>query len=137
MDITLYNRLPDEILEYILDKVLPLYKYNLSKNFYIKYHYLISSKISNYDNYIRNIIRHDCNYVFDFLLNENFINWLNVKKIYYEGFIITNYIRYLNYLIDKHNSDRCKAILINKLKDNDLYKNWHKKNGIKNIKWKV
>ena len=51
MDITLYNKLPDEILEYILDNVSPLYKYNLSKKFYIKYHNLISSKINNYDNY--------------------------------------------------------------------------------------
>ena len=128
--------LPDEILNIIFEYMDPIYKYNLNRENFHKYHYILKDYVApRYDSYIRDIIRTDSVYVFGEIVNESFSRWLKIKSIPYEAYIFSNYIELIRYLIKTNNANNCDKLLIDKLKQANLYKNWHKKNRIKNIRW--
>ena len=58
------NFLPDDILFIVWGHIEPINKIFLNKTTYIKYNYLIDKLISNYESYLRDIIRNDYNFVF-------------------------------------------------------------------------
>ncbi len=127
--------LPIELCEHILSFVEPHIKYCLNRTYYKQYHYSVYNNIfnTNYNNYIRDMIRNDNIFVFDRIVIERFDSWINIKKMMFESFIFPNYVHYIQYIINKYNADKCKTRLVEELKKRDLFKNWHKKNRIKNI----
>ena len=110
----------DDILTKVLKKRLSRYK-KWSKN---------------YDNYIRDIIRLDYNYVAQFILNEQLQYWIKKKKkIKYQNLIFPTYINYINFLINKHDSGKIKNEIIKNLKQLKCEKIWQENYISTKKKW--
>jgi len=109
----------------------------LNKNIYIKNHQLIRKfiKTNQYENYIRAMIRRDNNFVFEFLIGENFEKWLFFKKYAYKRTLFSNYIYFLLEYSIENESEKCKQIVNKYIINSGLSKNQHKKNTCKNIRW--
>lgn len=138
--IILLNNLP-EVLILEIEKFIPLsISIWFKREVYIANHRIVKSLIpkTQYENYIRDMIRKDCSFVFKLLLEENFNKWLNLKKYIYKYIVFDNYIYFLqNYCIE-NDSTKCRNVMQQFLKDTGLSKNQHKKNTIKNIKrWRI
>lgn len=123
----------DIIRSYIPIKVIIF----LDKEFYMENHHLIKKYImkDQYENYIRDTIRRDNDFVFNYLLEENFEKWLQFKKYIYKVTIFSNYIYFLLEYCIENESDNCKNRINSYLKKAGLCKNQHKKNITKNIRW--
>jgi hypothetical protein len=130
------NNLPevlvDLIKEYIPKKTIVF----TNRENYNLYHSYIFISIKNYDNYIRDMIRRDNEFVFDKIVRENYNKWNNIKQYRYKNMIFKNYFYFtINYCIE-NDSDNCRKIINIFLKEHGLDKNLHKKNVVKYIKWK-
>jgi hypothetical protein len=132
----LFTLLPIEIIylikEYIPKKTLVF----TNKENYFSYHSLIKTSITNYENYVRDIIRRDNEFVFNLVLNENLYKWQNIKKYYYKNMIFNNYLYFISYYCIENDSTKCRTIFSKLCEEQGLCKNLHKKNVIKYIKWK-
>ena len=141
MNLIYITLLPDDLKILIWDKYIKfLNKVWVNKENYFKYHKLIILKIKknskNFDNYIRDIIRLDYYYVFYFLLNDEFINWINKNRIIkYQNILFRNYINYINFLVNKYQSGKIKNLMLKKLKENKLDKIWQENYIITKKKW--
>lgn len=131
--------IPDDIVEFYIWPHIPIMtKVWLNKEYYIKYHSHIKKHINLLTNYIRDIIRVDYSFVFNQLINENLNIWLKPNNNFiYNNITFKDYLNYIHYLINKHNSNKCKAILFTELKNCGLEKKWHKYNTRKNIQWTI
>jgi hypothetical protein len=129
--------LPHELINviytYIPIKVLMF----LNKKLYIKNHGLLRKHImkDQYENYIREMIRRDNDFVFSMLIHENFEKWLFFKKYAYKLTLFSNYIYFLLEYSIENESENCKQIINNYIIKSGLSKNQHKKNTSKNIRW--
>lgn len=131
------NELPEEIVnlvkEYIPIDILVF----TNKTNYVLYHSFIKRNIFRYEDYIRDTIRRDNLFVFEFILNENYNTWIKLKNYQYRNMIFNNYLSFVtNYCIE-HNSDKCKNFIAEFMKEHGLCKNLHKKNIVKHIRWKT
>ena len=72
----------------------------------------------------RQIIRNDWYYVFQIILNENFDKWMKMRKYIYGSSIFENYLYFLLYFANEHNSTHCKELIKEKLVK--VNKKWHK-----------
>ena len=134
------NKLPNEIVAIVESYVPTFVKVFWNKTMYEANHKLViqflSNQNKNIEEYIRAIIRKDCDYVFSHLLVDNLSRWQNLRNYLNRDCIYKNYLVFLNsYCID-HDSMKCKKILEEILEKLGLSKNQHKKNLIKYIKWK-
>jgi hypothetical protein len=134
------NNLPNEIKSNILG-FLPLKIYIfLKKEYYIKNHSKIKQFIcySQYENYIRFLIRNDYFFVFELLIKENFKKWIHFTKYIYKNNVFSNYIYFLHYYSVENDSDKCKNIIHNTLSllsKKSLFVSYSKKNtNRRNIK---
>jgi hypothetical protein len=128
--------LPYELKNIIYSYIPTIVKVFLNKDNYIENHNIIRNYINKkeIENYIRKIIRQDNDFVFKQILNENLINWLNLKNYYYRNCIYSNYIIFLNsYCIDNE-SYKCKNIIVKIMEKLGIIKNQHKKKYIKYIR---
>ena len=132
------NKLPffivNKIKQYIPEENLIF----TNRQKYITTHYLIRYKIPNinYQHYIRSIIYRDFNFVFERILKENYLKWLNIKEYTYKNIIYKNYIYFIKGFCIENNSEKCRILLNDFLEKLGLCKNQHKKNIIKHIRWK-
>lgn len=134
------DKLPDELIR-IIYSYLPIRVITfLSKDLYIHNHHLISEYIlkGNRENYIRDIIRRDHGFVFSHLLNENFIKWIfEIKNYKYKTTIYNNYLYFVKDFCLIHESTKCRNIIHDFFLKHELCKNQHKKNHVRNIRWKT
>jgi hypothetical protein len=130
------NKLPDEIID-IIKEYIPKQKLVFTnKSNYLLYHSILKKTIKNYDNYIRDMIRRDNEFVFNLIVRENYKKWYEIKQYKYKNMIFTNYLYFtINYCIE-HDSNNCRNSIDEFLKQEGLGKNLHKKNVIKYIRWK-
>lgn len=130
------NKLPIELV-YEIDSYIPTdVKLFLNKKLYIQNHkYIISDFIDKkqIENYFRVIVRQDNDFSFKLLLEENIHNWLKIKKYLYKNAIYMNYVVFLEFYCDEHESYRCKEVILQKMDELGLLKNQHKKNIVKYI----
>jgi len=128
---------PKEIMDHIYEYIPIRFLLFVRKSIYIQNHSLIKTIIprNQYENYIRDMIRRDNHFVFAQLMRENAEHWLLMKKYSYKRTIFSNYIYFLLDYCIENESDHCKRILQNYLKESGLSKNQHKKNIHTNIKW--
>jgi hypothetical protein len=134
---TSITNLPNEIIE-IIKQYIPIYKLIfVQKKYYLKYHHLLKPFISkfNIENYIRNVIVRDHNFVFERLINENIKHWMNIKQYIYKNTLYANYLYFLKDFCLYHDSNKCRLVLNKFLQENGLCKNQHKKNTSKHIRW--
>lgn len=131
------NKLPEALVNEIELYVPNIVKVFLNKTTYLKNHLIIKSHINpkNIELYIQTMIRQDNDFVIKQLLLENYNRWLLMKNYYYKTGIHSNYIVYLHaYAID-HQSPKCKKVIELFFQEQGFYKNQHKKNNIRYIKW--
>ena len=88
----------NEIKKYISNKSLIF----INREKYINTHYLIRESIPNikFETYIRNILYRDFDFVFNQIIQENYLNWFQIKNYIYKNVVykkICNF--YLNNLI--------------------------------------
>jgi hypothetical protein len=133
------NNLPNEIKDYIKEYI-PLYVYAfLNKTFYLENHKFIRKYIDRYqiENYIRNTIRRDNEFVFLQILKENYKKWLEIKKYEYKWEVFSNYLYFISSYALENESYKCFYLVNDLLEEIGLNKNQHKKNSIKHIRWKT
>ena len=137
MNLKYLNILPDEILEeYILPNLPIKTLVWLNKENYEKYQDIIFKKNKNKDKLIKNVLRNDDCFVFNYIIKNNFEEWLlNNNMINYNKVKFKNYINFINFHIKKYNSYKCNSIFLNKIRLASLSKKWHKNNINKNITW--
>jgi len=130
------NKLPTELIDLIKEYIPTKSLVFVNKKYYILHHPLIKQYISNYENYIRDTIRRDNEFVFERIVAENFFKWFQIKKYRYKNIIFNNYAYFvINYWIENE-SNNCRKILEDFFKEHGLDKNLHKKNVTKYIRWK-
>lgn len=127
------NKLPDELINLVVEFMPILTTLFLCKTNYIIYHHLIRQYIPKYkiEEYIRFMVRHDNDFVFYYLLVENEKKWIQMRDYYHRSCIYANYLYFLrSYALD-NGSEKCYKILIEKFEELGLIKNQHKKNLIR------
>ena len=132
------NNLPDVLIDIINAYIPKVVKIFLTKENYIKDHYLIRNMINkrNIEKYIRSMVRQDNDFVLKQLLVENYQRWSNMRNYYYKESIYSNYVNFLDsYAID-NDSSKCRKIIKDLFEELGLSKNQHKKKLMKYIRWK-
>ena len=130
------NKLPTELVDIIKEYIPTKSLVFVNKTYYMLHHSLIKKYINNYENYIRDVIRRDNEFVFERIVNENFNKWFQIKKYRYKNIIFNNYAYFvINYCIENE-SNNCRKIIEDLFKELGLDKNLHKKNIIKYIRWR-
>jgi len=132
------SRLPEELVPVIYDFIPLKTLIFLNKKMYLKNHKLVRKFIqrSQYENYIRAMVRRDNDFVFGLLIQENFERWLFFKKYTYKTTLFSNYIYFLLEYCIENESDKCKQIVNRYIVNSGLSQNQHKKNTIKSIRWR-
>ena len=129
------KNLPDDMINVIFE-FIPRQKLVFVNSFnYNQYHYLLRSSIPMYENYIRDTIRRDNNFVFEKIIEENIDRWLKSKQYRYKNMIFNNYIYFVIHYCIENNSENCRKLLTDYLFKHDLCRNLHKKKVVKYIKW--
>lgn len=105
------NFLPDDLLYIVWYHIDPKNKIFLSKTNYIKYNHLIDKLISNYESYLRDIIRNDYNFVFNYILLRNLNKWIKINNIHYNNTIFPCYINYLYNFAKNNKSYKCMDLI--------------------------
>jgi len=105
------------------------------ENYYL-YHKFLKNKIYNYENYIRDIIRRDNEFVFERIIIDNFDKWINKNQYIYKDMIFKNYLYFTIYYCIENDSSNCRIKIMNYLKERGFDKNLYKKNIVKYIRWK-
>lgn len=105
------DKLPDDILTIIFSYVNEKQKIFLNKTFYNKYYKHIDSLIKHYDSYIKDIVRNDCNFTFEYIIARNFFKWYTMFNYHYGNKIYNNYIDFLIEFSRKNKSNKCLTII--------------------------
>ena len=134
--ITRINVLPDILIniikEYVQKKVLVF----TNRENYLLYHSLIRPYILNYENYIRDVIRRDNEFVFERIINENYVRWMSINKYKYKNLIFKNYLYFIMYYCIENESNNCRQIFTHFCNQQGLCKNLYKKNVVQYIRWR-
>jgi hypothetical protein len=136
-DLSLIKKLPLDV-ELIIQEFIPLQVLcTLNKKFFIKYHGLVKQWIpkDQYENYIRDMVRRDNDFVFSLLIKEHYKKWLQIKKYKYKNSNYGNYMCFVDSFCIENESTKCRNLLKDFLNKSGLSKNQHKKNTITNIIW--
>lgn len=106
----------------IFEYIQPIHLVCLNKEYYVKYHYLITQSVSsrNYASYIRFIIRNDNMFTFGCLLNEKESQLMHIKKkpFSFNNKNFKNIYDYMTFLCKNYESENCKNLLINYRQNN-------------------
>ena len=136
-DINMLSLLPKELVTFIYDYIpLSVFAF-LNREYYVKYHKYIKYSIPNniQDNFLRDILRKDNDFVLEQLIKENGESWLNSKRYKYKYVIYSDYFHYLYYFCSDNKATNCKNLFADFLKKRGISKNQHKKNIITNVRW--
>ena len=132
------NNLPKELYLIVNSYIPAIAKIQLNKELYAKYHHLFRNGVNRLklENYIRATVRQDNDFVFKQILQENYNKWFNIKKYLYQDCIYANYLYFLKTYCVENQSIKCNQLITVLLFKLGLSKNQHKKNIIRNIRWK-
>ena len=135
---TKIDKLPLELVEVIYEYIPIQVKIVLTKENYFLNHKLLHNYINNtqIELYFRQMVRRDYDFIFNQLLYENHMRWINMKQYLYEGCVYNHYLHFLTNYCGEHQSTKCKLLITNLLEELGLSKNQHKKNKIRYIRWK-
>lgn len=127
------NKLPHELVSQIYEFIPGIAKCLLNKKLYNLHHPVIKLCILKkklYDNYVRDMIRKDYEFVFNFIIRENYFFWIKPKKCFHKNKIFSTYLELLENLCIETESTKCRNEILCK---SGLSKNQHKKNIVKTI----
>jgi len=130
------NNLPEVIVDLIKEYIQKVRLVFTNRENYDLYHSLIINSIKNYDNYVRDMIRRDNEFVFNKIIREKYQKWCDIKEYRYKNMVFKNYFYFIINFCIENESDNCRKKINIFIKEHGLDKNLHKKNVIKYIKWK-
>jgi len=130
------NILPEDMVNIIKEYLPKIYFIFTNRENYTLYHPIIKLRITKYENYIRDIIIRDNDFVFDKIVKENYKKWIENKNYIYKHLVFKNYIYFINHFCIEMKSHKCKTYFSHFINELGLCKNQHKKNIIKHIIWK-
>ena len=133
---TITKRFPPELIRYIKEYIPKKTFVFTNRENYNLYHTLIKSSIKDYESYIRSMIRQDNEFVFKKIIEENYNKWYEIRQYKYKNMIFNNYLYFVMNFCIENESNNCRKIISDFLKEHGLGKNLHKKNVVKYIKWK-
>jgi phosphoribosyl-ATP pyrophosphohydrolase len=133
---TITKRFPPELIRYIKEYIPKKTFVFTNRENYNLYHTLIKSSIKDYESYIRSMIRQDNEFVFKKIIEENYNKWYEIRQYKYKNMIFNNYLYFVMNFCIENDSNNCRKIISDFLKEHGLGKNLHKKNVVKYIKWK-
>ena len=131
------EHLPNDILDIIFYYLSIREKIFLNKKYYIKYNSYIDQYITNYTSYIRDIIRFDCSFVFEYVIYRNINKWIKINNYNYSNIIYNNYICFLSDFSNKNKAIKCLYLLNLHLEISKLKKLNCKDYRIKHKEWIV
>jgi len=135
--INIIDDLPNEILDIIFYYLNTREKFFLNKKYYIKYNNYIDQYIINYSSYVRDIIRLDYSFVFEYIIYRNFNKWIKINNYNYKNIIYNNYIFFLSDFANKNKATKCLNLLNLHLEISKLKKLNCKDYRIKRKEWIV
>lgn len=132
--------LPEDVMKYEIYQYIPITTlYVVSKELFEKFYpkiieqYTISD--TRFQSYIRHLIRKDCIFQIKYLLNIRGVKWFKPLSWKYQNNTFPSYLVFLKLLSIKYNSDKCKELINEHLKNSLSQKKRHKKIRSKNNKW--
>lgn len=128
----LFSILNDDVLG-VIKSYIPTEKLVwLTKNDYIKHHTVIKRLIlpNQYDDYLRDIVKHDCAFVFERILCEQFDKFHAWKHFDYNYVRYNSYLSYLREYANKNGSIKCVKIIDEIAHEKGFSKKWYKYRGI-------
>jgi hypothetical protein len=131
------DRLPWDVRQYIIYPLIPPEtKVWLTRSAYLENHKVVKNMIPtrDYESYIRDMVRDDCVFVMERLLEENMDKWSKMTKYRYKGMTFDNYLRFLVQLALDSGSTRVKQLIEAKA-DESLGRKWHKRNITWSNRW--
>jgi hypothetical protein len=142
LNLSLIDKLPLEIVQHVKEYIPTIVSVFLSKKNYMKYHHVVRKHIPLYENYVRDMVRNDYDFVFSLLLKESMDYWSRRKKYNYKDVIYYDYNYFLLEYCIENKSSHCKNLIRTVVFDappsantTGLSKNQHKKNIRKNVRW--
>jgi hypothetical protein len=132
------QKLPCVLIEIIIHYIPKKELIFVNKINYINNHSLVKSLIPylNIEQYIRNIICRDYEFVFEQILKANYLKWFKMTDYQYKNIIYKNYVYFIKDFCIDNESNKCTTLINNFLEELGLCKNQHKKNINKHIRWK-
>lgn len=133
------KKIPDVIIDTIKSYLLTSSCVFLTKNNYINQHYCIRNLIprSKTENYMRDMVKRDNDFVFIHIVNENYDKWIKMKHYIYKNVIYKNYFYFMKDFCIENESHKCRILLTEYLNEHGLCQNQHKNNIYKNKRWKI
>lgn len=131
--VNLYNILNDDVIGIIKNNLPEDVLVWLNKEYYIQYHSAIKKRIpeNEYNEYINDIVKNDCSFVFEQILKENFDKFHKWKLYTYKNIRFHSYLTYLRYYARSNNSIKCLKVIDDyALFIKDFSPNWYKYRGI-------
>lgn len=120
------NRLPFEMMDTIRSYIRPIVFAFTSKTNYVRSRPLIKpviTKAKKFENYVRDMVRRDNAFVFDYILKENCLKWFQDYTSYvYKNITYKNYIYFLLDFCIEHESTKCRAKIYSHLEELGLFK---------------
>jgi len=86
------NKLPQELINLIKEFIPKKTFVFTNRENYFLYHFLIKKYIKNYENYIRNTIKRDNDFVFYMIFIENYHKWCKFTQYIYKNMVFKNYV---------------------------------------------
>ena len=127
-----FDILNDDVLNIIFEFIPPSVKFSLNKQLYK----INERKIPKLDTFLRNIIRLDYPFVFEYYLVNKYKKWRKITRWIYKNMIFHNYVEYSRYLCIIYESSKCKKILLtHEKKINPQRKKKYKRIGIRSTRW--
>ena len=128
--------LPNDIINIIKEFIPKSAFVFTNRENYLLYHSEIRPFIQNYENYDKDMIRRDNDYVLNMIVRENYLKWYDIKQYTYKNMVFKNYLYFIIHFCIENDSNNCRNTIHNFLKEHGLGKNLHKKNVVKYIRWK-
>ena len=115
-DLLKIKELPDDMVNEIRMFIPDICFVFTNKENMAKYHHAtkpILMKKNVFETYVRDIIRRDNDFIFSYILKENYNKWKSIKDYLDAYTIYPNYVVFLmNYCFTNH-SDKCRIVLHN------------------------
>tara|TARA_Y100000996_G_C22302773_1_gene552853 strand:+ start:229 stop:624 length:396 start_codon:yes stop_codon:yes gene_type:complete len=128
--------LPKELEDIIFEYVSPMQKLFVTKEYYNQYHHIFKYNIGdNYDNYVRDMIRNDCDFALNKILEQDYNLWMVKKNVSYKNTHYYNYVNYILALCIDFSATKCRNQINLFYENKGLSKNLHKKNRNNNKRW--
>ena len=127
-----FDILNKDVLNIIFEFIPTSIKFSLNKDFYKAN----KRNISIPDTFLRNIIRLDYSFIFEYHLVKKYKKWRKITRWIYKNMTFHNYVEYIRYLCIEYESSKCKKLLIIfEKKINPKKKKKYKRIGIRNTRW--